>query len=366
MKAIIIEISPDKKKPSQDMKIRHAKVSDIIRWDDFVQRHPESSPYHLYAWAAAVEAAYGFKNVNLIAEIENRVVGVLPLVIMNIPLMRPTIIALPYCDIGGVLAEDDMIKKALVEAGLEEGKKWSTRLIEIRCEIPNYYKIEGGTFHQANSGKVRMLLQLPPTSEELWNGFKSKLRSQIRKAEKNGLTFEIANEKIDEFYSVFSRNMRDLGSPVHSQKWFKEIIKYYGNNMNVCLVYSGNRAIGAAIILRVGKKTSIPWASTLREYNSLSPNMLLYWEILRYSVENGVESFDFGRSTPNEGTYRFKAQWGAIPKELPWNRMYFYGESNEAKAGISKLRTSIEAVWQKLPLLVVNFLGPKIRKYISL
>ena len=90
-----------------------------------------------------------------------------------------------------------------------------------------------------------MLLDLPSSAEELWDGFKSKLRSQIRKAEKNGLTFEFANEKIDDYYSVFSLNMRDLGSPVHSKKWFEEITKQFKDNAKLGLVYYRGKSIGA-------------------------------------------------------------------------------------------------------------------------
>ncbi|MEZ5583585.1 MAG: GNAT family N-acetyltransferase [Candidatus Competibacteraceae bacterium] len=63
----------------------------------------------------------------------------------------------------------------------------------------------------------------------------------------------------------------------------------------------------------------IPWASSLRKYNSLSPNMLLYWSVLEFACKKGYRIFDFGRSTPGEGTYRFKEQWGAKPVQLYWH-----------------------------------------------
>jgi hypothetical protein len=62
----------------------------------------------------------------------------------------------------------------------------------------------------------------------------------------------------------------------------------------------------------------IPWASTLRAANPDSPNMLLYWKLLEYAVEAGYRRFDFGRSTPGEGTFAFKRQWGAEPVPLHW------------------------------------------------
>jgi len=62
----------------------------------------------------------------------------------------------------------------------------------------------------------------------------------------------------------------------------------------------------------------VPWASALREANPLSANVLLYWHMLKFSIERGFKVFDFGRSTPDAGTFHFKKQWGAEPLELVW------------------------------------------------
>ena len=62
----------------------------------------------------------------------------------------------------------------------------------------------------------------------------------------------------------------------------------------------------------------IPWASSISDYKNLCPNNMLYWEAIRFAIRNGLNRLDFGRSTPNEGTYNFKKQWGAKPVQLYW------------------------------------------------
>ena len=57
------------------------------------------------------------------------------------------------------------------------------------------------------------------------------------------------------------------------------------------------------------------WFARTRE---LCPNHLLYWSIIETAIAAGCEVLDFGRSTPNEGTYKFKEQWGAEPLTLHW------------------------------------------------
>ena len=145
-----------------------------------------------------------------------------------------------------------------------------------------------------------MILDLPESSEALWSSFKSKLRSQIRKPRKEGLTFRMgSSELIDSFYQVFSRNMKDLGSPVHAKKWFQAVLDYFGERAHVGIVYREDLPMASGIVLDCRQTVSIPWASTLREYNSLSPNMLLYWGFLEYACSSGFKTFDFGRSTPD-------------------------------------------------------------------
>ena len=54
--------------------------------------------------------------------------------------------------------------------------------------------------------------------------------------------------------------------------------------------------------------------------------MLLYWSLLEYSSDHGYTTFDFGRSSVEASTYRFKAQWGAEPHQLHWHYWLREGE----------------------------------------
>jgi FemAB-related protein (PEP-CTERM system-associated) len=228
----------------------------------------------------------------------------------------------------------------------------------------------------AGDTKVRMLCELPACSETLFNSYKPKLRSQIRKAEKNGLTAEVrqGDDAIASFYAVFSRNMLRLGSPVHSLSWFKELSKAYGDKMLVGLVFKDKQPVGGGIVLVQGKQACIPWASTLEEYNKLAPNMLLYWTLLAKVNDLGCTQFDFGRSTLGEGTFRFKKQWGAVPHHLIWrNDSQTNERANSSPSSrsslsrtVSRLRPLIERIWQRFPLPVANWIGPKLRRYITL
>jgi FemAB-related protein (PEP-CTERM system-associated) len=351
-----------------DLTVNVATIADKLRWDAYVDNHPDSTPYHRFAWQEAVQSAYGHSMAGVIATnpVNKQVCGVFPAVLMKAPFSQKYLCALPYCDLGYGLADSPEILKQIRQRISEEGKDNGSRYLEVRgvTETPKDMSTLSGQ-------KVRMVLPLPPSGELLFQSFKSKLRSQIRKAQKNGLTVRLGNTQnsINEFYNVYAKNMRDLGSPVHAKCWFESIIRDYGKNAIISVVFHQEKPIGAGIVLSNKQTASIPWASTLREFNRLAPNMLLYWSLLEHCANNGIAHFDFGRSTYNEGTYRFKKQWGAEPQLLRWQRFDLEGKQLVQPSQVqknSRLRPLVEKVWCKLPLALTVRVGGFIRPYISL
>ncbi len=348
--------------------IRIATGADQERWDHYVAAHPDASPYNLFAWKLAVEEAYGHQGRYYLAEDNHRVIGVLPTVQIRLPLLRRELAALPFCDVGGYLADNKDISALLLERALQEAEQEKVRKISLRGarHLPALF---ADKLCLENHDKVRMLLPLPASAEILRQGFKSKLRSQINKAEKNGLSFAWGSAAdLDDFFRVFSVNMRDLGSPTHSRRWFAAILKHYRDNARLGLVRYDQVVVGGCLLLTVADKVAIPWASTLRSYNRLAPNMLLYWQVLQYAADNGFATFDFGRSSAGEGTYKFKQQWGAEPQPLHWYTNCSAAADPQEQAPVAHhgKRAMLAGIWQKFPLPLANFLGPKLRKYISL
>lgn len=354
------------------IEILYAGANDRANWNAFVEKSDNASPYHRFEWLEAVQYGYRHKNRSLIArsKSDNIVVGVLPIIEISPPWGKTFWCSLPFCDVGACIASSEKIEADL----LNEAK--------TLCEQHNILKFEYRDFARddlnpnpseekdfPDSTKVRMLLDLPETGEALLAGFKSKLRSQINKAIKNGLTFRIVQDtsQLDAFYDVFKRNMRSLGSPVHSKNWFESVLKCYQQNAVMSIVYKDEVPIGGGIILRNDHTFSIPWASTRSDYNRLAPNMLLYWSLLEYAADNGGNVFDFGRSSMNEGTYKFKKQWGAQPQSLEWS-VFENGEFVVDKniSEKSMLRKSVEQLWPRVPLSLTVIIGSAVRRYISL
>jgi FemAB-related protein (PEP-CTERM system-associated) len=347
------------------MRIRLANDIDQSVWDAFVSRHADGLAYHLYAWRKAVEQAYGFPGVYLLAERGGDVCGVLPLIRMKAPLFAERMVSLPYCDAGGCLARDAATCEALLAAARDLVTQWGAKGLEIRWAGPGHADAGNGS---DEGQKVRMLLELPGDSNRLLAGLKAKLRSQVKKPERDGLRARLGgSELIDDFYGVFAENMRVLGSPVHSKGWIVAVVEAFAGAARVGVVYTpdGTPAAGGVMLLH-SRTVSIPWASSLRSCNHLNPNMLLYWTFLSFAADGGYARFDFGRSTPGEGTYRFKEQWGAQPSPLCWQDLTTPELTRRMGNLTGPGRRIAGVVWSYLPLRVTTLLGPPLRRNISL
>ena len=164
--------------------------------------------------------------------------------------------------------------------------------------------------------------------------------------------------------------MKVLGSPPHSFSWFEYLKKYYKDDMQIVIIKFNKQPVAAGVLLRANDHCSVPWASSLRKYNYLNANMLLYWQLLRLAIKNQCSQFDFGRSSYGENTYKFKKQWGAKPLLLKWNSMFLANNQEQPNnIQINKfvlLRPLIAKAWSFLPLPFTVFIGSKIRKFISL
>ena len=364
-----------------ELQVRAARLSafPLKDYNDYIASQPNATPYHYSGWLTAVKKAYGHVDWVVTAHQNGKLCGALPLVEVKRPFGASTLVSLPFCDLGGLLADSPDIAAEMRVAAQNLAASLGGAALEIREGGPELLPEECTDLTDdtlTGDTKVRMLCELPACSETLFNSYKPKLRSQIRKAEKNGLTAEVrqGDDAIASFYAVFSRNMLRLGSPVHSLSWFKELSKAYGDKMLVGLVFKDKQPVGGGIVLVQGKQACIPWASTLEEYNKLAPNMLLYWTLLAKVNDLGCTQFDFGRSTLGEGTFRFKKQWGAVPHHLIWrNDSQTNERANSSPSSrsslsrtVSRLRPLIERIWQRFPLPVANWIGPKLRRYITL
>jgi hypothetical protein len=262
-----------------DYEIRYAGAADQPQWDEYVRNHAHTSPFHAFGWGNAIRKAYGHATYNLMLlaggagpdsappdagparRSATRVAGVLPVVHLTHALFGNCLVSMPFADAGGILADCPEGEARLLAEAVRLGHQTGAASIELRherllqsCEDASIALLRNADSRKplqaaTRTHKVRMLLNLPASSEILMKSFKSKLRSQINKALKEDFSSRTGGpELLEDFYDVFAVNMRDLGSPVHSAQLmrhclveFPEHARIIGSVVAACRCRLGRR-----------------------------------------------------------------------------------------------------------------------------
>ena len=326
-------------------------------WDGFVRKQPGWSHFHLYGWRRVIGEVFGHDCPYLAARSsDGALVGVLPLVHVQSRVFGRFLVSMPFVNYGGPLGSDDAVR-ALTTAAIEHARCSDDRLLELRSR--HSLPIDAAASHR----KITVTRELPATSDLLWKSLDAKVRSQIRRPQKAGVTLRSGPGEIAAFFRVFSQHMRDLGTPTQSRRLFETVGEVFGDDVVFTCAYLGERPIAAGCGIRWGAEFEMTWASSLVEFKSLSANMLLYWGMMERAIASNVTTFNFGRCTTGSGTHRFKQQWGGRDEQLWWYHV--------SDRGVVKSPSPDDAayswgpkIWKRLPVAVATRLGPRIVRYI--
>ncbi len=324
-------------------------------WTAYLAGHEAATLLHDPRWGPIMQEAYGNRPFYLTAGRGEAVVGVLQLVLQKSVLFGTHLCSLPYFDAAGILADGPPAGQALLEAAASLRRETGAAWVEFRHAEPLAGELP------SREDKVTLRLPLPPSADALWDAFKPKVRNQVRKPKKEGLTLHGEGDAtLDEFHAVYVRNMRDLGSPPHSRRFFEVIRSHFGEAVRLYAVRRDDRSLAVGFTVCDRQAVRVPWAAADGRFRKLGANMLLYWGMLKAACNRAAPCFDFGRSSRGSGTHRFKAQWGAEEVPLHWQYVLPEGEAvPDVRPDSGKYRF-LTACWRRLPLPVARLLGPRL------
>ena len=313
-----------------------------------LSRHPR--------WMEVFRKALGHSPYCIEQTEAGRTTAMVPLALMKSWLFGRFLVSLPYLNLGGVIAEPGKDASGLVSRAIDLADELNVRHLELRHEV----ELPNERINHRFDMKVHMRLELPRTLSELWDSFRPKVRNQIRKGTKSGVTTHWgSHDLLGEFYSVFSQNMRDLGTPVFAKRLFETILHEFPESSELCVARIEDKPVAAALLIHGNGVTEVPSASSIRRYNSTCANMTMYWHLISRAVEKKQHQFDFGRSTVDSSTFTFKKQWGALPHPALWQFYVRKGSVHSMRPECGRYSAAIR-VWRKLPVVLTNALGPSI------
>ncbi|WP_347330188.1 FemAB family XrtA/PEP-CTERM system-associated protein [Marinimicrobium locisalis] len=344
---------------SQNFQVRELTDAEYPLWASYVRNLKAVPSYCLPQWAGIIEQAFSHPTRVWAAVSENEeILGGVPLTIFDSRLFGRFAVSVPFFNYGGLLTEYRNVAEEIFQH------------LQAVCEREGWQHVEVRTTQKglglpATSRKVSMILPLPETEQALEAQLGAKVRAQCKKAGNFSPEVRFGGvELLEDFYRVFAINMRDLGTPVYSKAWFRTIIAHPEVKATLVVVYVKGRAVSAGFLLGHNGMLEIPWASTVRSANAMDANMWMYRQILDYAVRQGYEFFDFGRSTVDAGTYRFKKQWGAKPYTHYWYYVLPEGGERPSLNPDNPKYKALIATWRRLPVWTTTIVGPPIVKNI--
>lgn len=259
----------------------------------------------------------------------------------------------PYLSYGGYFSEEINIDESFLEGISKPVLIKSIQKLSLSESIHSILVTDYKTFMLDISGGI----------DEVWSKkVKSKTRNQIRKAEKNKYEIKIGGEELlEDFYKVISEAWRDLGTPTHSKKFYGNIVSVFSLSTefkaDFMIIYIGHSPVSAACLIYDENIIYHPYAATLKQFNKFSINNILYWNIIKFAIGNGLKYFDMGRSRIGQSTVKYKLSWGAEEEQLYY---YYFNIKSHTNDEDGKLIKFLINVWKKLPLTIANFLGPRL------
>ncbi len=320
-------------------------------WDAFVAASPGSTFCHLAGWQQVMHDVFGHEDRSLAAiSDDGDIVGVLPLVRVRSRILGHYLISMPFLNAGGPLGHEDAMR-SLVETAVAEGRHSNVDLLELRT------RSELGQGLRTSNRRITVHLPLESSSDLAWKALPSKVRSQVRRAQKEGLTTTFGADQWRAFYALFADNMRRLGTPVLPARLFERLATTFPDQVEFGVVRLGDVPVAAGCGFKWQDQFEITWAASSRAHSRIAPNMLLYWEFMDRARHRGARTFDFGRCAPNSGTHAFKRQWGGHDVPLPWAQWTAREVTSTPRQdrGLFKVASTC---WSHLPLSVTNRVGP--------
>ena len=326
----------------------------------FVRAHPRGTPFHLPAWLAAIEAGTRQRAHMLVAERSGRIEGVLPLTAIRSLLFGKAMVSSGFAVGGGVLADDDAVAEALIEAGWALADNLGCPSLELRGgTIP-----AGAGWQHKSDTHAGFVRPLAADDEAELKAIPRKQRAEVRKALASDLTVTIGTGPADRaaHYAVYATSVRNLGTPVFPKRLFAEVLARFGDDADILTVRHEGQAI-ASVLGLYHNGTVLPyWGGGTAEARTVRANELMYFALMRHARERGCTRFDFGRSKPGTGAFAYKKNWGFVPEPLHYAvRTADGAEAREVNPLSPKYRAQI-ALWKRLPLWLANRLGPPLAR----
>lgn len=328
-------------------------------WTDYILSHQSTSIYHDWGWGEILNKTYDLTPQRyMILNKEGEAECIFPLqYVFNIFSREYQVSSLPFSSFCGPHFDKNTHN---VQNGINQILSHYIKQ-NVIIDIRSSKKVNLGSYFAHFDYYRNYVVKIETNEKDIWSTIFRKRRNLIKNSIKQGLETSISttDASLLIFYNIYIQNMKYLGSPPHSLKFFKTMKKIFGNHFKIFITHSSGLPIAAHILLIKNHIASSVFSASLKEYRSLHPNDNLYWSILLWCLDNGLTYLDMGRTRPRSGVEHFKKSWGARPLKL------FYYNTNltsSSQYNENQFRIGSKFWAQLMPIPLTQHIGPLLKK----
>ncbi len=328
-----------------------SESKDWEGWDRYVDIAPDSTFFHRAGWSRILREAFSHKPYYLYAKQGGEIVGILPLGHVKTLLFGNSLMSVPFCVYGGVVANTDEIADMLLNEACRLAESLKVDSLELRNCKPS------GKEWPTKSLYVTFRKPLLQGHEAILKAIPNKQRAVVRKGIKAGLESE-EGWHADRVYRVYAESVRNLGTPVFPAKYFRLLRVVFGTDCRSLMITHSGLDVAGVVSFYFKDQVLPYYAGSTAASRDVYAHGFMYWQLMCNASDQGVRIFDYGRSKVDTGSFSFKKNWGFEPEPL-FYEYYLVGSSDipEVNPTNPKYQWLIKT-WKKLPLPMANRVGP--------
>ncbi|MBI3710358.1 MAG: FemAB family PEP-CTERM system-associated protein [Proteobacteria bacterium] len=330
------------------------EASSTARWDAFVDSCPTATFFHRAGWKTVIEESFGHRAYYLHAAANGRIRGVLPLVHVKSRLFGNALTSIPFGVYGGPAAADDAARGALDSAAADLAESLDVDHLEYRslARTRPDWKCKADVY-----ATFRKAIDADPEKNLL--GIPRKQRAVVRQSLKAGLEAR-AEDGTDRLYDIYAESVRNLGTPVFSRGYFRNLKRVFGESCEALVIYKDGTPVSGVLSFFFRDEVLPYYGGGRPEARGLGGADFMYWDLMRRAGQRGCKIYDFGRSKFGTGAFAFKKNWGFTPQPLAYEYLLRRGDAVPDVNPLNPKYRMFIALWKRLPLAIANRIGPHI------
>lgn len=335
---------------------------DDSDWDQFVESHPQGTPYHLSGWKGFLgEICPQAKGgIFVLRDVDSgQIHAGIHLYEARSLMLGRRLISSPFATLGGALASSDAGRDQLVRSipGLLE--QIGCRRVELRGITQS-----GGSWDKtfAKTGKhLHHFIELPDRPDKLLPVISKGIRRCIVKAEKAGVEIRDGGDRDTlAILSKMHQNARQrLGLPVYPQGLFAALSRHLSDSVvSVIAAVQDGETLGVLLSLKIGDRVIAEHIGVSDRGRALGVNHFMFWKDIERAIAEGRRVYSFGRtSVDNAGLIQFKRAWGSV--EEPLSTFVYPAESGGGSGmpGLGMLNSATRWTFRSMPAPIARWAG---------